>query len=71
MMKLLKAGTGVGKFVGNRGPLCNRDDTRSSPHPSMVTLGCLNEGDEGGNRQGHYLSWLSLRPEMGSAIRIG
>jgi len=71
MMKSLKAGTGVGKFVGNRDPLCDRDDTRSSLHPSIVTLGCLNEGDKGGNRQGRYLSWLSLRPEMGPAIRIG
>jgi hypothetical protein len=25
-------------------------DTRSSPHPSMVTLGCLDERDEGGDR---------------------
>ena len=71
MMKLLKAGTGVGKFVGNRGPLCNRDDTRSSPHPSMVTLGCLNEGDERGDGQGRYSSWLGLRPGTDPATRIG
>jgi len=38
----------MGTFVGNRGPLCDRDDTRSSPHPSVVTLGCLDEGDERG-----------------------
>jgi len=25
-------------------------DTRSSPHPSMVALGCLDEGDERGDR---------------------
>jgi hypothetical protein len=43
-------------FVGNRGPLRDRDDTRSSPYLSVVTLGCLDEGDERGNRQGHYLS---------------
>ena len=54
--KSLKAGTGMECFVGNRGPLHDRDDTRSSPHPSMVTLGCLNGGDERGNGQGRYLS---------------
>ena len=43
-------------FVGNRGPLCDRDDTRSSPHLSVVALGCLDEGDERGDRQSHYLS---------------
>jgi hypothetical protein len=43
-------------FVGNRGPLYDRDDTRSSPHLSMVALGCLNERDERGDGQGHYLS---------------
>jgi len=36
--------------------LHNGNDTRSSPHLSMVTLGCLNEGDERGDGQGHYLS---------------
>ena len=58
-------------FVGNRGPLCDRDNTRSSPHLSVVALGCLNEGDERGDGQGCYSSWLSLRPEMDPAIRIG
>ena len=53
--KSLKAGTGMECFVGNRGPLHDRDNTRSSPHLSMVTLGCLN-GDERGNGQGRYLS---------------
>ena len=47
------------------------NDTRSSPHPSMVTLGCLDEEDERGKGQGHYSSWLSLRPEMDPATRIG
>jgi hypothetical protein len=39
-------------FVGNRGPLCDRDDTRLSPHLSMVALGCLNDGDKRGKGQG-------------------
>jgi hypothetical protein len=56
MTKSLKAGIGDGTFVGNRGPLCDGDNTRSSPHPSVVTLGCLDEGDERGDGQGHYLS---------------
>jgi len=46
------------------------NDTRSSPHLSMVTLGCLNEGDERGEGQGRYSSWLSLRLEMDPATRI-
>jgi len=56
MTKSLKAGAQMGTFVGNRGPLCNRDDTRSSPHLSVVALGCLNKGDERGNGQGCYSS---------------
>ena len=32
------------------------DDTRSSPHLSVVTLGCLNKGDERGDGQGRYSS---------------
>ena len=32
------------------------DDTRSSPHLSVVALGCLNGGDKRGDRQGCYLS---------------
>ena len=51
--------------------LRDRDDTRSSPHLSMVALGCLNEGDKRGDRQGCYLSWLGLRPGMDPTIRIG
>ena len=49
--------------------LCNGDDTRSSPHPSMVALGCLDEGEEGGDGQGCYSSWLGLRPGMDPATR--
>jgi hypothetical protein len=51
--------------------LCNGDDTRSSLHLSMVALGCLDEGDERGEGQGRYSSWLSLRPGTDPAIRIG
>ena len=51
--------------------LCDGDDTRSSPHPSVVALGCLDEGDERGDGQGRYSSWLSLRPGMDPATRIG
>jgi hypothetical protein len=36
--------------------LHNGDNTRSSPHPSVVALGCLDEGDERGEGQGRYLS---------------
>jgi hypothetical protein len=56
MMKLLKAGIEDGTFVGNRGSLYNGNDTRSSPHLSVVALGCLDEGDERGDGQGHYSS---------------
>jgi hypothetical protein len=61
----------VGTFVGNRGPLCNGDDTRSSPHLSVVALGCLDEEDERSDGQGHYSSWLGLRPGTDPATRIG
>jgi hypothetical protein len=30
-------------------------DTRSSPYPSLVALGCLDKGDERGKGQGYYL----------------
>jgi len=55
--KSLKAGAGDGKRLqGTEVLLRDRDDTRSSPHSSIVTLGCLDEGDERGDGQGHYLS---------------
>ncbi len=41
-----KLGTGI--VVGDRGPLHDRGNARSSPHLSMITLGCLNGGDERG-----------------------
>ena len=34
--------------VGDRGPLRNGGNARSSPHPSVIALGCLYEGDERG-----------------------
>ena len=37
------------------------DNTRSSPHLSVVALGCLDEGDERVKGQGRYSSWLGLR----------
>jgi len=46
----------AGDRCRNRGSLYNRDDTRSSLHPSMIALGCLDEGDERGEGQGCYLS---------------
>jgi hypothetical protein len=61
----------MGTFVGSRGLLRNRDDTRSSLHPSVIALGCLNEGDGRGDGQGRYSSWLSLRPGTDPATRIG
>jgi hypothetical protein len=56
MTKSLKVETGDGTFVENRGPLRDGDNIRSSLYPSIVTLGCLDEGDERGDRQGHYSS---------------
>ena len=45
-----------GECVEHRGLLCDWDDTRSSPHPSVVALGCLDVQDERGKGQGRYLS---------------
>ena len=57
MTKSLKAGVGGWeRLQGTEVLLRDRDDTRSSPHLSVVALGCLNGGDERGNRQGHYSS---------------
>jgi hypothetical protein len=36
--------------------LCNGGDTRLSLHLSVVALGCLDEEDERGDRQGRYSS---------------
>ena len=55
--KSLKAGDrGMVSLQETEVLLCDRDDTRSSPHLSVVALGCLNGGDERGEGQGHYLS---------------
>jgi hypothetical protein len=57
VMKSLKAGAGNRNALhGIEVLLCDRDNTRSSPYPSVVALGCLDEGDERGNGQGHYSS---------------
>jgi hypothetical protein len=69
--KSLKAGTGMERLQGTEVLLRDRDDTRSSLHPSVVALGCLDEGDERGEGQGRYSSWLSLRPGTDPATRIG
>jgi hypothetical protein len=36
--------------------LCDGGDTRSSLHLSVIALGCLDEEDERGDRQGRYSS---------------
>ena len=54
MTKSLKAE--IGEVQGTEVLLYNGGDTRSSPHPSVVALGCLNEGGEWGDGQGHYAS---------------
>ena len=53
-----------GIFVEHRGLLRDWDDTRSSPHPSVVALGCLDEGDERDKGQGCYSRQLGRRPGM-------
>jgi hypothetical protein len=62
---------GMGSLQGAEVLLHDGDNTRSSLHPSVVTLGCLDEGDERGEGQGHYSSWLGLQPEIDPATRIG
>jgi len=56
--------------VVTRGLLHNRDNTRSSPHLSMVTLGCLDGGDKRGRGQGCYLRWLGKRLGMDTTSRV-
>jgi hypothetical protein len=62
---------GIGALQETEVLLRDGDDTRSSPHLSVVTLGCLGKGDKRGKGQGHYLSWLSLRPGTDPTTRIG
>jgi hypothetical protein len=54
VMKSLKAE--IGRCREQRSFCVTGGDTRSSPHLSVVALGCLNEGDERGDRQGRYSS---------------
>jgi hypothetical protein len=59
-----------GRCVEHGGLLCDWDDTGSSPHPSVVTLGCLDGGDERGGGQGCYSSRLGQRPGMDTTSRV-
>jgi hypothetical protein len=53
----LRQGDGeMGSLQGTEVLLHDRDDTRSSPHPSVVALGCLDRGDKRGKGQGHCSS---------------
>ena len=59
-----------GEGVEHRGLLRDWDDTRSSPHPSVVALGCLDGGDERGEGQGCYSRRLGQRPGTDTASRV-
>ena len=59
-----------GRSVEHRGLLRDWDDTRSSPHPSVVALGCLGGGDERGRGQGCYSRRLGQRPGTDTASRV-
>jgi hypothetical protein len=64
-------GSGVkGGSVEHRGLLRDWDDTRSSPHPSVVALGCLDGGDERDGGQGCYLRRLGQRPGTDTTSRV-
>ncbi len=52
---------GLWEGCRNRGSLCDGNNAWSSLHPSMIALGCLDEGDKRGEGQGHYLSRLGFR----------
>ena len=54
----------------DRGLLPTLGDTRSSPHLSVVALGCLNGGDERGEGQGCYSRRLGQRPGTDTASRV-
>jgi hypothetical protein len=47
---------GIGRCREQRSFCATGGNTRSSPHPSAVALGCLDEGDERGDGQGCYSS---------------
>ena len=59
-----------GKGVEHRGLLRDWDDTWSSPHPSVVALGCLDGGDERGEGQGCYSRRLGQGPGTDTASRV-
>jgi len=48
-------------FVGNRGPLCNRDNTRSSLYSSIVTFRVLKWRRQEGQRTGSLLKLTQLK----------
>ena len=54
VMKSLKVG--IGRCREQRSFCVTGGNTRSSPHPSVVALGCLDEEDKRGDGQGCYLS---------------
>ena len=59
-----------GECVEHRGLLRDWDDTRSSPHPSVVALGCLDGGDKRGRGQGCYSRQLGQRPGIYTTSRV-
>ena len=61
---------GQGKSVEHRGLLHDWDDTRSSPHPSVVALGCLDERDKRSEGQGCYSRRLGQRPGTDTTSRV-
>jgi hypothetical protein len=61
---------GQGRSVEHRGLLRDWDDTRSSPHPSVVALGCLDGRDERGGGQGCYSRRLGQWPGTDTASGV-
>jgi hypothetical protein len=71
LCKAIARGTRVQeKCAENRGLLHNGNNTRSSPHPSVVTLGCLDERDKRGEGQGCYSRQLGQRLGMDTMLRV-
>ncbi len=60
---------GLRRMGRNRGSLQDRDNTRSSPHPSVITLGCLDGEDKRGEGEGCYSSQLSFKPDTDTVTR--
>ena len=63
-------GKGSREFVEHRRLLYDWDNTRSSPHPSVVTLGCLDGGDKRGRGQGCYSRRLGQGPGTDTTSRV-